>query len=157
MQDKYKIRFLLILATPVAAALAQTAAAPPNLARQAIENRKAVFTLIGTNFRPIGEVLRGTAPYNAGDVTKYASRVSFLASLLPDAFPDVSKQGDTETKPDVWSNRADFDKRLKDFGAHAAALSQLTSQSGGDTDGFKAAARAVAQDCKSCHDAYRAR
>jgi cytochrome c556 len=48
-------------------------------------------------------------------VGKYATRVSFLTGLLVEAFPDVSKSGDTQAKPEVWSNRADFDKRVKDF------------------------------------------
>jgi cytochrome c556 len=146
-----------ILAAPFSvAAVAQTPpAAAPNLAKQAIENRKAVFTLIGNNFKPIGEILRGNSTYESVDVGKYATRVSFLTGLLVEAFPDVSKSGDTQAKPEVWSNRADFDKRVKDFGDHAVALSQTVAQGGGNSDAFKAAARAVAQDCKGCHDSYR--
>jgi cytochrome c556 len=128
-------------------------APPPNVAKQAIDNRKAVFTLIGSNFKPIGEILRGT-PYELVDVNKFASRVAFLAGLLPEAFPDISRTGDTRATPEVWSNRADFNKRLKDFGDHAVALSRLV-QGGGELDAFRNAARTVAQDCKGCHDTYR--
>jgi cytochrome c556 len=154
-----KASFALILAVPFASmALAQTApAGPANAAKQAIDNRKAIFTLIGTSFRPIGEILRGNATYESVDVGKYAARVSFLTSFVGDAFPDVSKVGDTQAKSDVWSNRADFDKRVKDFGDHALALSQAVAHGGGNTDAFKAAARAVAQDCKGCHDNYRSK
>src|SRR5262245_28820169 len=77
-------------------------APPPNLAKQAIETRKAVFTLIGNNFRPIGEILRG-APYEQVDVNKFAVRVAFLTGLLPEAFPEVSRSGDTRATPEVWS------------------------------------------------------
>jgi cytochrome c556 len=145
----------LALIAPLITAAADTAAPPPNLARQAIENRKAVFTLIGNNFRPVGEILRGTATYESVDVDKYTARVSFLAGLLSDAFPDISQTGDTQAKPEVWSNRADFDRRLNDFAQHAAALSQLTKQHNGNAEAFKAAARTVVQDCKGCHDNYR--
>jgi cytochrome c556 len=146
-----------ILATTFAAgALAQTAPAPPpNLAKQAIENRKAVFTLVGNNFKPIGEILRGNSTFESVDVGKYATRVAFLTGLLVEAFPEVSKTGDTQAKPEIWSNRADFDKRVKDFSDHASALSQVVAQGGGNSDAFKTAARAVAQDCKGCHDNYR--
>ncbi len=148
-----------ILAAPFAlTAIAQTAPAPaPNLPKQAIDNRKAVFTLIGNNFRPIGEILRGNAAYEAVDVNKYSARVAFLTGFLGEAFPDVSKAGDTQAKPEVWSDRADFDKRVKDFNEHAVALAQLVAHGGGNTDVFKAAARTVAQDCKGCHDNYRSK
>jgi len=151
--------YVSILATTFASAvLAQTAPAPsPNLPKQAIENRKAVFTLIGNNFKPIGEILRGNSTYESVEVGKYATRVTFLTGLLVEAFPEVSKTGDTQAKPEIWSNRADFDKRLKDFGDHASALSQVVAQGGGNSDAFKAAARAVAQDCKGCHDNYRSK
>src|ERR1700726_4274150 len=77
-----------ILATTFASvAPAQTAPAPPpNLAKQAIENRKAVFTLIGNNFKPIGEILRGNTTYESGEVGKYVTRVSFLTGFLVEAF-----------------------------------------------------------------------
>jgi cytochrome c556 len=151
--------FGLILAVPFASMIvAQTAPEPPpNLARQAIENRKAVFTLIGNNFRPIAEILRGNATYESADVSKYSTRVAFLTNLLPEAFPDVSKSGDTQAKPEVWSSRPDFDKRVKDFSDHAVGLSRVIAQGGGNSDAFKAAARAVAQDCKGCHDNYRSK
>jgi cytochrome c556 len=139
-------------------ASAQNAVPPPNLvAQHAIENRKAVFTLIGNNFRPVGEILRGASSYESVEVDKYAARVAFLTGLLPEAFPDVSRGGDTRALAEVWLNRADFDKRLKDFTQHAVALAQVVSQRGGNSEAFKNAARAVVEDCKGCHDSYRAK
>ena len=151
--------FGLIFSAPWASiVVAQTALEPPpNLARQAIENRKAVFTLIGNNFRPIAEVLRGNSTYESVDVSKYSTRVAFLTNLLPEAFPDVSKSGDTQAKPEVWSRRPDFDKRAKEFSDHALLLSRVVAQGGGNSDAFKTAARSVAQDCKGCHDNYRSK
>jgi len=151
--------FALIFAAPFASmVVAQTAPEPaPNLARQAIENRKAVFTLIGNSFRPIAEILRGNSTYESVDVSKYSTRVAFLTNFLPEAFSDVSKSGDTQAKPEVWSSRSDFDKRVKEFSDHAAVLSRVIAQGGGNSDAFKTAARAVAQDCKGCHDNYRSK
>ena len=147
---------LLILAAPLVSAMAQSTA-PPNQAQHAIDNRKAVFTLIGNNFRPVGEVLRGASSYESVEVDKYAARVAFLTGLLPEAFPDVSRSGDTRALAEIWSNRPDFDRRLKDFTQHATALAQIASQHGDNSETFKSAARTVAQDCKGCHDSYRAK
>ena len=154
-----KAGFAVFLAAPFTSMVVAQAAPdpPPNLARQAIENRQAVFTLIGNNFRPIAEILRGNSTYESVDVSKYSARVAFLTGLLPEAFPDVSKSGDTQAKPEIWSSRPDFDKRVKDFSDHAAALSHVVAQGGGNSDAFKAAAKAVAQDCKGCHDNFRSK
>ncbi len=152
-----KASFALLLLAPIAIAGAQSALPPAALAKQAIENRKAVFTLIGNNFKPIGEVLRGNATYSSTEVAKFAARISFLTGFLPEVFPDISRNGDTRAVAEVWSNRADFDKRVKDFTAHASTLTQLVSHDGSNTDAFKDAAKAVAQDCKSCHDTYRSK
>ncbi len=133
------------------------AGAGPSPARQAIEARKAVFTLIGGNFRPIGNVLKGAAPYDAVTIAKSVARIAFLSQLLDDTFPEISNLGEPQTKakPDIWTNRADFDKKLKDFQTHAAALQKVNETDQGPTDAFKVAAAAVGQDCKACHDNFR--
>jgi len=149
---------VLMAATIVGTAFAQQAAPPgPNPARQAIETRKAVFTLVANNFKPIGEVLQGKTPYDVAEVQKRAARVAFLADFVGEAFPDVSNTGlpDTKAKAEVWSDRAGFDKKVAEFREHAAALAKLTATEKTASDAFKTAAAAVGQDCKSCHEAYK--
>jgi len=148
---------LMLTATFALTAKAQQAAppGPPSPATQAINVRKAVFTLIGSNFKPVGEVLQGRANYESVDVPKSAGRVAFLAGLLNEAFPDNSASGDTKARPEIWSNRADFDKRVKDFQDHSAALVQVAARDKSGSDAFKAAAAAVGQDCKGCHENYK--
>ena len=151
----------LILAAGGGSAIAQTATpaapagGPPTPAKQAIDARKAVFTLIGSNFRPLGEVLQGKSVYDADEARKRAVRLQFLAGLLDESFPDISSSGDTRAKAEIWSNRADFDKKLKEFQDHTAALVQVASRDKSGADDFKAAAGAVGQDCKGCHESYR--
>jgi len=132
-------------------------AAPPSPASQAIAVRKAIYTLIGANFRPIGDALKGSATYDSAELVKRATRVAYFAGLAQEAFPDVSSSGDTKARPEIWTNRADFDKRLRDFQSHAQALVQVATNETPSSDAFKAAAGAVGQDCKGCHDNYRAK
>ena len=146
---------LVTAATAISVSFAQTP--PPNPLKLAIENRKAVFTLVGNNFRPIGEILRGNVQYSAVDVAKLSSRVTFLANFVLEIFPDGSGTGDTQAKPEIWSDRTAFDKRVKDFQEHTQALSKLVAAGGGANDAFKAAAKTVGQDCKGCHDTYRSK
>jgi cytochrome c556 len=133
--------------------------APPSApaGRQAIEVRKAAFALIGNSFKPIGDTLQGKIPYNQAEVQKRAARVVLLADWVGEAFPDASNTGlpDTKAKPEVWSDRTTFDKRLSEFREHAATLAKVSATETTASDAFKTAAAAVAKDCKSCHDAFK--
>jgi len=134
-------------------------AAGPSPAKQAIAVRKAAFTLIANNFKPIGEVLQGKAAYNQAEIVKRAERVAFLSLLLDGTFPEDSNLGAPETKstPEIWAKKADFDKKLKEFQQNSAALAQVAAKESTASDAFKAAAKAVAEGCKGCHDSYKAK
>ena len=138
---------------------AQTAPPAPSPSKQAIEVRKAAFTLIANNFKPVGDVLKGTTLFDAAEVQKRTSRVAFLSQLLSETFPDASNVGlpDTKAKAEIWTDRANFDKRLKEFQEHATALAQVAAKESSASDAFKSAATAVAQDCKGCHDSFKAK
>ncbi|WP_428384330.1 c-type cytochrome [Nevskia ramosa] len=142
--------FNLSAADPAPAVAAPTA-------KQVIDVRRALFTLIGSNFRPVGDTLQGKIPYDAADLQKRVARVAFLAPQLSEVFPDVSATGETKAKPEIWSNRADFDGKLKDFQTHVLALAQVVEKDSGNVDAFKAAAAAVGKDCKGCHDDYKSK
>jgi cytochrome c556 len=128
-----------------------------NAARQAVDERKAVYKLIGASFKPIGNVLKGSAQYDAATIQKSIDRVVFLSGLLDEAFPENSNLGDPETKAkaDIWTNHTDFEKKEKDFQAHVLALQKVNETEKGASETFKTAAAAVGQDCKACHDDYR--
>lgn len=144
----------------VAAALAQSApAAAPSPAKQAVENRRAALTLIGNSFRWFGAVAKGAAPYDEAEAGKRAARIGFLAAQLDDEFPQDSNFGEPVSKAtaDVWTARADFDKKLEKFKVDARAFQEAIAKEKGATDGFKAAVASLGQDCKGCHDTYKAK
>jgi cytochrome c556 len=141
---------------------AQNAPAPsgsngPSPTKQAVESRKAIYTLIGNYFRPFGAIAKGNVAYDEAEVAKRAARIVFLASLVGENFPEGSNVGEPESKAkaDLWSNRTDFDKKLKEFQEHAAILVDVNAKEKGPTDTWKAAVAALAQDCKGCHDSYK--
>jgi cytochrome c556 len=142
------------------AAISQSSPPAPSAAKRAVDERKAVFTLIGSSFRPLGEQLRGGgASLDANEARKRADRVAFLASMANEAFPDVSNAGEgvTRAKPEIWTKRSEFDKLIGDFVKHSQALSQVVAAKGTQGEEFKAAAQAVAGDCKNCHDNWRSK
>jgi cytochrome c556 len=168
MHTQFKARFaavtlgLFIGGAVVASANAQNAAtpsppAPPSANKQAVENRKAAFTLIGNYFRYFGGVAKGNIPYDEAEATKRAARIAFLAGIVEEAFPEGSNPGepDSKAKADVWSNRAEFDKKLKAFQADATALVEINGKEKAANDAWKASVAALAQDCKGCHETYK--
>lgn len=149
---------LVICVTIAASAQAQNQpSAAPSPTKQAVENRKAAYTLIGNYFRYFGGVAKGTIPYDESEASKRAARIAFLSGVVEDAFPENSNVGEPESKSkaDIWSNRADFDKKLKDFQAHAQALAETNAREKGATDALKSAVASLAQDCKGCHETYK--
>jgi cytochrome c556 len=151
----------VVLAAAIIAANAQSAspgaAAGPSPSKQAVENRRAIYTLIGNYFRYLGGVAKGAIAYDEADVTKRATRIAFLSGLAEENFSDGSNVGepDSKAKADIWTNRADFDKKLKEFQAHAKILAEVSEKEKASTDAFKAAVVALGQDCKGCHDTYK--
>ena len=128
-----------------------------NPADQALKYRQALFTVIANNFTPIGYVLQGRAEFNGATALKSAERTAQLAAMVGDAFPEVSKTATgTKSSPDIWDNRAEFDKIAKDFADHSAALVAVLKKDNKTASAeFKTAATAVAGDCKGCHDKFR--
>jgi len=143
------------LAGTLALTLAGTALAQGSKeAEGAIKYRQSLYTVIYNNFGPMGAMASGKAPFDAAVFQRNAARVAFLSSIAPDVFPEVSKTGNTKAKPEIWANKAEFDKLMKDFGDKANSLA-LASKSG-TLDGSKAAFGAAAGACKACHDKFKA-
>ena len=124
--------------------------------RQAVEGRKAVYTLTAQNFAPLAAMQLGKAPFVAAEALKRAERVAFLAHLAEDAYPTWSQEPASRARPAVWREWDDFSSRLNGFAGRAEALAaQLRRAPQGD-ESFRTAVAALAKDCRSCHDTYRA-
>lgn len=129
----------------------------PSPAEQAIDYRQALYTVLGGNFGPVGQMMAGRMAFNGPDAAKRAARAAQISAMLIDAYPEISKDGDTKAKPEIWANRAEFDKLNKDLADHTAALAAALAKDGTASDAFKSAATAVGNDCKTCHDKFRAK
>lgn len=146
---------LVLGATMTMSAMAQNA--PPDPAKQAINYRKALFTVLASNYTPLGAVVAGRAEYKADDVAKRAERVAFISSMVGDAFPEVSKDGDTKAKPEAWTDAAGFANAVKALTDSTSALATLVKTDKTNSAAFKAAQAKVGESCKGCHDNYRAK
>lgn len=145
------------LAIGLCATLSSLAQTAPSPAKQAIENRRAAFTLIGNSFRWFGAVAKGAAPYDAAEAAKRAARIAFLVDMLDDAFPEESDAGEpvSKAKSEIWKNHADFGKKLAKFKTDAREFANAVAKEKGATDALEATIASLGQDCKECHDSYK--
>ncbi len=140
---------ILGLATLVAGTAA--AAVKPETA---IHYRQAAYTMIGWNFGPMAQMVRGKAPWDATAFARHAERVALLAPQLLEGFPEGSGSGaETEAKPEIWSDRAGFEAKMDDFVRASKLLAEVAR--GGDEAKAKEQFKATAGACKACHDRYR--
>jgi len=140
---------LLLLA--VTAVQAQTATP----AEKAIEYRQAVFKVVAGNFGPLAQSAQGKVELPPAAARQYAERLSEISQFARDAFPDISREGKTRAKPEIWSERAEFDKLLKDLTDATKSLAGVTANAAAKPEEFKAAVGSVGNACKSCHDRFR--
>lgn len=85
-----------------------------------------------------------------------AKAIAKWAALIPAVFPAGSdKGGYTKALPEVWSDRAVFEKIAVALGAAADKLA--VSAKAGDVDAVEADTKALGGQCGACHKGYRAK
>jgi cytochrome c556 len=60
---------------------------------------------------------------------------------------------DTKAKPEIWTNRADFDAKMDKMVSEAQKLPAVVRA--GDMAAFKKQVGDTGAACKACHDEYR--
>ena len=148
------IRVAAAVTAFVVAATAIAHDAAPSKAERAIDYRHSVYHVIGWNVAPMGDAVGGKIPFNKDVFAMQAARVAALAPMLPEGFPDGSYvKGKTEAKPEIWTNRAEFEELMKRLADKSAALAEIAKS--GDLAKIKPAFTDLTQVCKSCHDKFR--
>ena len=119
----------------------------------AVHYRKSAYDVLVWNWMPLANTVRGKTPYVKADFERYANRVAQIAPMLLEGFPAGSGVGKTEAKPEIWTNWADFQRKMKAFETEAAALATLSK--GGDFEKIKVQFSKVGGTCKGCHEKYK--
>jgi cytochrome c556 len=150
------IRPGLLVPAVLLAAAAAAHTASPSKAEQAIDYRHSVYHVIKWNVLRLGDAVDGKVPYDRDAFALQAARVAMLAPMLPEGFPEGSYvKGKTAAKPEIWTNRAEFDELMKKLAAKSAALADIAKT--GDLGKAKPAFSELTQVCKACHDKFKAK
>ncbi len=119
-----------------------------------IAARQAGFDLQSGNAVGIKAAIDG-----GGDVKGFSDAAKGLSAwghVIPSMFPDGTQAGHgTKAKPEVWSDRAGFEKAAENFWTQADKLAVLAEAN--DKPGFAAQFTATTQACGACHRNYRQR
>lgn len=152
-----RIGFTLACSVALAAALASTAfaQAQSERAEKLLKYRKAVYQVMAWNIGPLAAMAQDKQPFDAAAFAERAGRMAELTPMLAESYgPDSRLATGSKLKPEMWSNREDFDTKLQALVDSSARLAKTAA--GGDPAASKAAFFDMAQTCKACHDKYRA-
>ncbi len=117
-----------------------------------VAKRIELMANLGKVTKPVGEMLKGTAPFDLAAVKTALAAYQTTAKQYSALFPEGTENGkDSTASPNIWKNRADFDAKLVAFEKVAAAATTSII----DEASFKSQMGGVLGSCKSCHDDFR--
>ncbi len=103
--------------------------------------------------KPIGEMLRGEADYDAEVVAASLQTFLEVSGVFGDLFPPGTETGmDTEAAPAIWEDREGFNQALADWRSAVEAAQAANPTSLEDA---KPVLGPIFNACKNCHDSYR--
>lgn len=125
-------------------------------AQDVVAGRRAAMNLSGAAMSGMKAVIDAEGPVRSQGFA--AGGLARWGRAIPGMFPTGSGptemgEGATGAKPDVWTNRADFEARAAAFADEAQKLGDLARAD--DAAGFAAQWTVVRASCQSCHDAYK--
>jgi cytochrome c556 len=146
----------LLAATALLGCVVCARAGAPVKPADVVHYRQSVMELIGWNFGPLAAMTKGKTAWDAKEFAMRAERITSLSTQAIDGFTNGAASGGVETdaKPDIWNDMADFRAKLDDFINEAKALDETAR--GGDEAKMKEQFHKTAETCKACHEKFKA-
>jgi len=119
-------------------------------AKQAYKEREKAMESLKDEMSAIKKALKADKPVTALEPAK---KIEKITQNLPALFPEGSKVGHSEAKPEIWTNWAAFEKVAKNAAVKAADL--VKAAESGDKTKLETAANEMGAACKACHKDYR--
>lgn len=146
-----KKRWILAAVAAGAGLLAAQAQVPKP--EDQLKLRKAAYGLMNYSLQGIDAMVEGKRPFNKDDAIRNAELLATLATIPKGFFGEGTDKGETRAKPEIWTNRADFDAKMDKMVNETGKLAQVAR--GGDAAAIKKAVHDVDAACTACHDDYR--
>jgi cytochrome c556 len=145
-------------AVPVIAALAVvgvfSTAVYAQTADRMIRYRQAVMSAQGHHmFQVLGGMVKGTRPYDKDAAVRSATYIDQLMEMPWEGFaPGTERGAPTRAKPEIWTNRAKWDKHIQDT---KAETKKLVSVAGNGLDALRTGVTSASRACNACHDDFQ--
>lgn len=118
-----------------------------------IHERHELMEEVGDAAKPIGQMFRGEAEYDADVVMESLGVFEEVGSLFGDLFPEGTETGGgTEAAPAIWEDRDGFEAALEEW---RSAVDTAIEASPATLDEARPVVGEVFNACKNCHDSYR--
>jgi cytochrome c556 len=117
-----------------------------------IQDRQQAMKDVGGAMQKLAAIAKKEAPFDAGVVRTNATTIAEALKRSADLLPEDSDKGAVETwaNPEIWADRADFEKKLQAAEAAAVAMQDVAVEAA-----FPPALGTLGNSCKSCHQTYR--
>ena len=142
---------LVVTAATLAMAAAQAQTPKPE---DQLKLRKAAYGLMNYSLGTLDAMTNGKRPFSKEEALRNAELLAQLATIPKGFFGEgTDKVGETRAKPEVWTNRADFDAKMDKMIQETGKLAQAAKT--GDPAIVKKAVHDVDEACSACHEEYR--
>lgn len=134
----------LVVAAIGLASVPSTAGEPSDI----IEHREHIMNTLGEQVAIVGQIASGAVPDT--DLNVHLEIIALTAATALKSFEPKVPGG--ESRPKVWTDWADFSKRMNEMAQKTRELAKLGKEKG------RTAAEGAMVDaftCKQCHDIYR--
>jgi len=122
-------------------------------ADRAIKYRQGIMSAQGWHMGILGGMAKGTRPYDKDLAQKSAMFVDQLMLMHNEGFIQGSDKGaPTRAKPEIWTQRAKFDKYAQDAKVETA---KLAANAGNGLDALRSSIGPVGRACSNCHDDFQ--
>ncbi|MFO1316854.1 MAG: cytochrome c [Burkholderiales bacterium] len=120
---------------------------------RAIKYRQGIMQAQGWQMGVLSRMAKGEIPYNKDQAVRAATFVNELVKMPWEGFVPVSDSGNTKAKPEIWKDKAKFDKFAQEVQAETPKL--VAAANSGDVAQLRAAVGAVGKACNNCHDDFQ--
>jgi cytochrome c556 len=117
--------------------------------KDVIDYREHIMKTLDEQSAAVGMILSTAIPPD--NTVAHLQAIALTAQIALKAFEPKVLGG--EAKPEVWSNWADFSKRMNEFAKNTAQVAAQVKQNPDDAGLGEKVVDALS--CKSCHEVYR--
>lgn len=141
------------LVAVLAAAVSVVASAQQMKPETQVKLRQSAYTLMNYNLSLLDATTSGKRQLSKEETVRAAEMLAMLSTVPKGFFGEGTGGEPTRAKPEIWTNRTDFDSRMDKMVNEAAKLPAVARS--GDAAALKQAVHDVDTACGACHDDYR--